>query len=182
MYPTNSLVLEIYNLSKAYKGVQALNHVHLTGKQHSAFVFLGPNGAGKTTTMRLLLGPIRPKSGCGTVLAQDIFRDSIAIRSRVGHLPQQPRIADDMSARETPHFRARCCFKGPEADIGKRAAEILALVGLINKADQPIKGCSGGERQRLGIAHSHVNYPDLPILDEPAASLDPIGAWRFRNG
>ena len=175
-------MIEMAGLAKRFGNVVAVAGITLAADSRQILGLLGPNGAGKTTTMRLLLGPIRPKSGCGTVFAQDIFRDSIAIRSRVGHLPQQPRIADDMSARETPHFRARCCFKGPEVDIGKRAAEILALVGLINKADQPIKGCSGGERQRLGIAHSHVNYPDLPILDEPAASLDPIGAWRFRNG
>jgi ABC-2 type transport system ATP-binding protein len=143
--------------------------------EHSIFGFLGPNGAGKTTTMKLLLGLIRPTTGSGTVFGQDIVGDSVAIRSRVGYLPQQPRFVDEMSARETLRFTARFFFKGPKAEIEKRVNETLELVGLEDKTDRPIKGFSGGERQRLGIAQAQVNYPDLLILDEPAAALDPIG-------
>jgi len=171
----NSLVIETHNLSKAYKGVQALKDLNLTVKQHSIFGFLGPNGAGKTTTMKLLLGLIRPTSGSGTVFGQDIVRDSIAIRSRIGYLPQQPRFAGDMSARETLHFTARFFFSGPRPKIEARVDEMLDLVGLQDKADRPVNGFSGGERQRLGLALAQVNYPELLILDEPAAALDPIG-------
>jgi ABC-2 type transport system ATP-binding protein len=139
------------------------------------FGFLGPNGAGKTTTMKLLLGLIRPTSGGGTVFGQDIVRDSVAIRSRVGYLPQQPRFGDGMSARETLDFTARFFFSGPGPKIEARVDEMLDLVGLQDKADRPVNGFSGGERQRLGLALAQVNYPDLLILDEPAAALDPIG-------
>ncbi|KPL14974.1 MAG: multidrug ABC transporter ATP-binding protein [Anaerolineae bacterium SM23_84] len=169
------MVIETHNLSKAYKGVQALKDLNLTVKQHSIFGFLGPNGAGKTTTMKLLLGLIRPTSGSGTVFGQDIVRDSIAIRSRIGYLPQQPRFAGDMSARETLHFTARFFFSGPRPKIEARVDEMLDLVGLQDKADRPVNGFSGGERQRLGLALAQVNYPELLILDEPAAALDPIG-------
>jgi ABC-2 type transport system ATP-binding protein len=175
MQPSNSLVIETCNLSKAYKETQALKDLNLTVKQHSIFGFLGPNGAGKTTTMKLLLGLIRPTSGGGTVFGQDIVRDSIAIRSRVGYLPQQPRFGDGLSARETLHFTARFFFSGPRPKIEARVDEVLGLVGLEDKADRPVNGFSGGERQRLGLALAQVNYPDLLILDEPAAALDPIG-------
>jgi ABC-2 type transport system ATP-binding protein len=175
MDTSNSLVIETHNLSKAYKGVHALKDLNLTVKQHSIFGFLGPNGAGKTTTMKLLLGLIRPTSGGGTVFGQDIVRDSVAIRSRVGYLPQQPHFGDEMSARETLHFTARFFFSGPLPKIEARVEEMLDLVGLQDKADRPVSGFSGGERQRLGLALAQVNYPDLLVLDEPTASLDPIG-------
>jgi ABC-2 type transport system ATP-binding protein len=175
MDPSNSAVIETHNLSKAYKGVQALKDLNLTVKEHSIYGFLGPNGAGKTTTMKLLLGLIRPTSGSATIFGQDIARDSITIRSRVGYLPQQPRFGDHMSARETLRFTARFFFSGPGPQIEARVDEMLELVGLQDKADRPVKGFSGGERQRLGLALAQVNYPELLILDEPAAALDPIG-------
>jgi len=175
MQPSNSLVIETRDLSKAYKEVQALKDLTLSVQQHSIFGFLGPNGAGKTTTMKLLLGLIRPTSGGGTIFGQDIVRDSVAIRSRVGYLPQQPRFGDGMSARETLNFTARFFFRGPRPKIEERVNEMLDLVGLQDKADRPVNGFSGGERQRLGLALAQVNYPDLIILDEPAAALDPIG-------
>jgi ABC-2 type transport system ATP-binding protein len=177
MNTANSLVIETHNLSKTYNGVQALKDLDLTVKQHSIFGFLGPNGAGKTTTMKLLLGLIRPTGGGGTVFGQDIVRDSVAIRSRVGYLPQQPRFGDGMSARETLAFTARFFFSGPGPKIEARVDEVLDLVGLQDKADRPVNGFSGGERQRLGLALAQINYPDLLILDEPAAALDPIGRY-----
>jgi ABC-2 type transport system ATP-binding protein len=172
---SNEMVIQTDGLGKSFGQVHALKSLGLRVPQHSIFGFLGPNGAGKTTTIKLLLGLIRPTSGSGTVFGQDIVHNSVTIRSRVGYLPQQPRFVDDMSARETLHFTARFFYKGPKAEIEKRVAETLALVGLEEKADRPIKGFSGGERQRLGIAQAQVNYPDLLILDEPAASLDPMG-------
>ena len=175
MDTSNSLVIETHNLSKTYKEAQALKDLNLTVKQHSIFGFLGPNGAGKTTTMKLLLGLIHPTSGSGTIFGQDIVRDSVAIRSRVGYLPQQPRFVDDMSARETLRFTARFFFSGPRPKIEARVDEMLDLVGLQDEADRPLKGFSGGERQRLGLALAQVNYPELLILDEPTAALDPIG-------
>lgn len=175
MNPSDSLVIETHNLSKTYKGVQALKDLNLAVKQHSIFGFLGPNGAGKTTTMKLLLGLIRPTSGGGTVFGQDIVFDSVGIRSRVGYLPQQPRFGDHMSAREALDFTARFFFSGPGPKIAERVEEMLELVGLQDKADRPVNGFSGGERQRLGLALAQVNYPDLLVLDEPASALDPIG-------
>ena len=173
--PSNEMVIQTDVLGKTFGQVHALKSLDLRVSRHSIFGFLGPNGAGKTTTMKLLLGLIRPTSGGGTVFGQDIVRDSVAIRSRVGYLPQQPRFGDGMSARETLHFTAGFFFSGPRPKIEARVEEMLELVGLQDKADRPVSGFSGGERQRLGLALAQVNYPDLLILDEPAAALDPVG-------
>jgi ABC-2 type transport system ATP-binding protein len=93
----------------------------------------------------------------------------------VGYLAQDPRYYEYMTARQTLRYTAHFFFTGPEKEIEARISNTLELVGLSDKADRPIKGFSGGERQRLGIAQAQINYPDLLILDEPAASLDPQG-------
>ncbi|WP_420631573.1 ABC transporter ATP-binding protein [Candidatus Leptofilum sp.] len=168
-------VIQTKGLSKSYGNVDALKPVDLTVSRHAIFGFLGPNGAGKTTLMKLLLGLIQPTSGSAAIFGKDIVKDSVEIRSRVGYLPQEPRFYEFMTARQTLDFTARFFFSGPQHAIDKRVNEMLGLVGLSDKADRPIKGFSGGERQRLGIAQAQVNYPELLILDEPAAALDPLG-------
>lgn len=175
MESEQALVIETQNLGKTYKNVNALNSLNLKVPQHSIFGFLGPNGAGKTTTIKLLLGLARPTSGNGKIFGYDIVKESVQIRRRVGYLAQDPHYYEYMTARETLRFTAGFFFKGPRPKVEERIAETLELVGLSDKADRPIKGFSGGERQRLGIAQAQVNYPDLLILDEPAASLDPQG-------
>jgi ABC-2 type transport system ATP-binding protein len=169
------LVIETHSLTKSYKGVQVLQPLDLRVQQNSIFGFLGPNGAGKTTTIKLLLGLIRPGAGSATIFGMDSVDQSVDIRARVGYLPQEPHFYEHMTARQTLRFVAHFFFKGPDKSIEERVDEMLELVDLTEKADRPIKTFSGGERQRLGIAQAQVNYPDLLILDEPAASLDPIG-------
>ncbi len=168
-------VIHTQHLTKSYGEVKALKSLDLRVPRNSIFGFLGPNGAGKTTAIKLLLGLIRPSAGTASVFGRDIRRDSVAIRDRVGYLPQEPRYYEHMTARQILRFTARFSFKGPSAEIEKRVAETLEMVGLEDKADRPVKGFSGGERQRLGIGQAQVNHPDLLILDEPAASLDPLG-------
>jgi ABC-2 type transport system ATP-binding protein len=175
METNNDLVIETHRLSKAYKNVRALESLDLKVPQHSIFGFLGPNGAGKTTTIKLLLGLARPTGGSGSVFGYDIQRQSLAIRRRVGYLAQDPRYYESMTAREILRFTLGFFFKGSKNKIEERIEETIELVGLAEKADRPVRGFSGGERQRLGIAQAQVNYPDLLILDEPAASLDPMG-------
>jgi ABC-2 type transport system ATP-binding protein len=171
----DQLVIQTQGLGKRYGDTVALRSLDLTVSRGAIFGFLGPNGAGKTTAMKLLLGLSRPTSGRGTIFGLDIGRDSLAIRERVGYLPQQPGFYETMTARETLRFTAGLFYSGPRAAIETKVAEMLALVGLSERADRPVGGFSGGERQRLGIAQAQINDPDLLILDEPAAALDPLG-------
>jgi ABC-2 type transport system ATP-binding protein len=175
MNQPNTFVIETNDLSKSFGEVQVLQKVNLKVPRHSIFGFLSPNGAGKTTLMKILLGLSRPTSGNGTIFGHDIVTESVAIRERIGYLPQQPRFIENMTARENLQFTAKFFFSGPQLKIRDRCDEILELVGLVDKADRPIHGFSGGEKQRLGIALAQVNYPDLIILDEPASALDPLG-------
>lgn len=162
-------------LTKSYNGFDAVRSLDLVVPRHSIFGFLGPNGAGKTTTMKLLLGLIRPSAGSGSVFGLDIVKDSPGVRSRIGYLPQDPRFYEHMTARQTLRFAVKFFFTGPKAALEQRVEDVLGLVGLADKADRPIRSFSGGERQRLGIAQAHIHEPELLILDEPAAALDPLG-------
>jgi ABC-2 type transport system ATP-binding protein len=175
MEPSNGTVIRTQGLTKTYKGVQALQGLNLKVPKNSIFGFLGPNGAGKSTTIKMLLGLTRPTEGKALVFGKDIAHNSLAVRRRVGYLAQDPRYYEHMTARQTLRYTARFFYRGPRDLIEARIEEMLDLTGLSDKADRSIKGFSGGERQRLGIAQAQVNYPDLLILDEPAASLDPQG-------
>ena len=171
----SNIAIKTERLSKTYNGTTALKSLDFEVPEHSIFGFLGPNGAGKTTTIKLLLGLIKPTAGGGTVFGHDIKRDSVEIRRKVGYLAQVPSYYMYMTARETLRFKTRFYFSGPRNTIEERVEETLEMVELDDKADRPIKGFSGGERQRLGIAQAQVHHPDLLILDEPAANLDPMG-------
>ena len=175
MSSTNGYVIDTQGLSKEYREIKALDNLNLKVQKNSIFGFLGPNGAGKSTTIKMLLGLTRPSSGKANIFGKDITRDSLAVRKRVGYLAQEPRYYDHMTARQTLRYTARFFYSGPSELLEARIEEMLALTGLADKANRSIKGFSGGERQRLGIAQAQINYPDLLILDEPAASLDPQG-------
>ena len=173
--PNGNIVVETIGLSKSYGQIQAVKSLDLRVKQHSIFAFLGPNGAGKSTTIKMLLGLTRPTGGSAKVFGLDVQEQSVDIRSRVGYLAQDPRFYGKMTARQTLEFVAHFFYSGPKSVIDDRIDETLELVGLTDLADRQVGSFSGGERQRLGIAQAQINYPDLLILDEPAASLDPMG-------
>ncbi|MHA2246883.1 MAG: ABC transporter ATP-binding protein [Candidatus Hodarchaeales archaeon] len=174
-------VIKTSNLTKMYNDVFALKNLNLEVKKHSIFGFLGPNGAGKTTTIKLLIGLIQATSGSGEIFGLNIKNESMKIRSQIGYLPQEPSFYAHLCAQEILDFTARFFFKGPKNEITKRISEMLELVSLSDKANRPVKGYSTGEKQRLGIAQAMINYPDLLILDEPAASLDPVGRQDVLN-
>lgn len=173
--PAEAAAIQTRSLTKRFAGVEALHDLDLSVPRNSIFGFLGPNGAGKTTTIKLLLGLARPTAGVVRVFGMDSARESLAVRRRIGYLAQEPHYYNHLTARQTLEFTARFFYRGRSSALAARIEESLELVGLSDRADRAIRGFSGGERQRLGLAQAQINNPDLLILDEPAASLDPVG-------
>jgi ABC-2 type transport system ATP-binding protein len=175
MVTPSDLIISTENLTKSYGKRPVVSNLNLAIPRGSICGFLGANGAGKSTTIKLLLGLVQPTSGVGTVFGKNIVSDSVAIRERVGFLAQSPSFYNYLTARETLQFVASFFFTGSKTAIAARIEELIELVGLSGKADRAVKGFSGGEKQRLGIAQAAINEPELIILDEPASALDPLG-------
>lgn len=177
MNSLNPLVIQTQGLTKVYGRRKAVvNGIDLAVPKHSIFGFLGQNGAGKSTTMKMLIGAIRPTKGRAIIFDKEIQRDSLAIRQQLGYLAQDINFYPDLTSRETLQFCANFYPPAP-GNLEKRIEQVLDLVGLSDKANRKVQGFSGGERQRLGIAQACIHQPDLIILDEPAAALDPMGRY-----
>ncbi len=163
-------------LVKSYERgkVLALNGLDLAVPEGSVFGFLGPNGAGKTTAIKILTGLVAPTSGEAWVAGEPVAESSLHLRSQIGYLSQDPRFYAWMTGRELLIFAGRLFGTGCAA-ARRRADELLDMSGLARAAARRIGGYSGGMVQRLGIAQAVVSGPRILFLDEPCASLDPLG-------
>jgi beta-exotoxin I transport system ATP-binding protein len=161
--------IETTGLSKTYGGgVRALTDLDLQVARGEVFGYLGPNGAGKSTTIRLLLGLIRPTAGRAALFGLDTQRDGVEARRGVGYLPGDLRLADRLTGREQLESLARL-RGGAEIGLREELCERLRV-----DLDRPIRQLSKGNRQKLGIVQAFMHRPDLVILDEPTAGLDPL--------
>ena len=176
-------MIAVTRLTKTYAGnVQALRGIDLEIGP-GMFGLVGPNGAGKTTLMRILAGLLRPTQGSALVLGHDVTtaQGKQAVKSALGYLPQELGLYPDLTAREFLDYIA--ILKGI-ADARTRRAqidELLDLVGLAREADRRLKTYSGGMKRRVGVAQSLLGDPQLLIVDEPTAGLDPEERVRLRN-
>lgn len=153
--------------------VKALDGIDIDVKSGEVFGLLGPNGSGKTTTMKLVLGLIFPTSGELRVLGSNV-RDP-ATRARIGFLPEETYLHRFLSAEETLEFHGRL-FGLPRELIRSRTEKLLERVGLTHARRRPISEYSRGMGRRIGLAQALINDPELVLLDEPTAGLDPIAA------
>jgi ABC-2 type transport system ATP-binding protein len=175
--------LVVENLSKEYRGhrqaVRALRNVQFA-LGPGVLGLLGPNGAGKSTLMRILATITQPTAGCVLWNELEIARHPDPLRAVLGYLPQEFGVYPNLNALEFLEYLA--AVKGiPAAAARKRIAELLEVVNLTEVAKRPLGGYSGGMRQRIGIAQALLNDPQLLIVDEPTAGLDPEERVRFRN-
>ena len=173
-------MIQVNQLTKRYARHEAVRGIDFSVERGEIVGFLGPNGAGKTTTLRMLTGYLPPSSGTARVAGFDVFHDSIEARKRIGYMPENVPLYDDMRVREYLSFRAG--IKGLDgAALRHRVGEVIELCGLQSVRRKMIKTLSKGFRQRVGLADALVHDPELLILDEPTNGLDPNQIRQIRE-
>jgi ABC-2 type transport system ATP-binding protein len=175
--------IDITQVSKTFRGkVRALDDVNLTVPP-GILGLLGANGAGKTTLMRLVTGLIRPDAGRIVVGGHDMATADgrLAVQRVLGYLPQDLGMYPDLSAREFLDYVALLKGLDDRQHRRRRVGELLELANLTGDADRKLRGYSGGMRRRVGIAQALLNDPELLVVDEPTAGLDPEERIRFRT-
>ncbi len=167
------------NISKLYGDFPALSGINLS-LDNGVYGLLGPNGAGKTTLMRIMTDLLKPSTGRVLLDGKDIAGLGADFRRRLGYLPQDFGFYPNYTAEQYLLYIAR--LKGfTKFEAKKQTGDLLEMVGLYEKRNQKMKGLSGGQRQRVGIAQALLGDPDILVLDEPTAGLDPEERIRFRG-
>ncbi len=165
-------MIEVQNLTKRYGRVTAVDDVSFRVERGEILGFLGPNGAGKTTTMRILTGYMPATEGKAIVAGFDVFEQPIEAKRRTGYLPETPPLYPDMSVIEYLAFVAK--IKGvPAADQRQRVRTVMDRTRVTDMANRLCSKLSKGYKQRVGLAQALIHNPDVLILDEPTAGLDP---------
>jgi ABC-2 type transport system ATP-binding protein len=159
------------HLSKRYGPVTAVDDVSFRVESGQIFGFLGPNGAGKTTTMRIITGFMPATSGRALVAGYDVFEQPLEAKRRTGYLPETPPLYPDMTVREYLTFVAK--IKGLRSHIKDRVGEVMKRTWVTDMADRHCAKLSKGYKQRVGLAQSIIHNPEVLVLDEPTAGLDP---------
>ncbi|MCS3450691.1 MULTISPECIES: ABC transporter ATP-binding protein [Bradyrhizobium] len=173
-----SIAIDVKGLTKSFGGREVVHDLSMQVKRGSIYGFLGPNGSGKTTTIRILCGLLTPDSGEGTCLGYDIRRDADKIKRKVGYMTQRFSLYQDLSVRENLEFVARL-YGMPDARGA--AADMIARIGLKGREEQLAANLSGGWKQRLALGACTLPNPQLLLLDEPTAGVDPKARRDFWN-
>jgi ABC-2 type transport system ATP-binding protein len=165
-------VIEVEHLTKRYGPVTAVHDVSFQVRKGEILGFLGPNGAGKTTTMRVLTGYMPATEGRVRVGGHDVFEQAVEAKRRIGYLPETPPLYPDMTVREYLHFVSK--IKGvPAAERKARVDQVMARTWVSDMANRACGKLSKGYKQRVGLAQAIIHNPDVLVLDEPTAGLDP---------
>ena len=164
-------MIEVQHLSKKYGPFTAVDDVSFRAESGEILGFLGPNGAGKTTTMRIITGYMPATDGKATVAGFDVFDQPLEAKRRTGYLPETPPLYPDMTVREYLRFVAK--IKGVRANINDRVDAVMKKTWVADMADRHCGKLSKGYKQRVGLAQALIHEPEVLVLDEPTAGLDP---------
>jgi ABC-2 type transport system ATP-binding protein len=170
------LAIDVKGLAKSFGGKRVVDDFALEVPRGTIFGFLGPNGSGKTTTIRMICGLLTPDAGEGTCLGFDIRKEAAQIKRRVGYMTQRFGLYEDMTVRENLEFIGRMYGVTP---LDERTDETLARFGLAERRRQLAGSLSGGWKQRLALAACVLHDPELLLLDEPTAGVDPNARREF---
>ena len=174
------LMIQVENLTKVYGATRAVDDVTFSVRKGEVLGFLGPNGAGKSTTMKMLTCYLAPTGGRAKVAGFDVFDDSLEVRKHLGYLPEDTPLYKDMTVLEYLQFAA--AMRGMASDRSeKRIKEIGGRCGLSEVAGKLVGELSKGYRQRVGLAQAMLHDPDILILDEPTAGLDPMAVEALKE-
>ncbi len=172
--------ISIRNLTKRYPTVTALDDLSLDIPSGAIYGLVGPNGAGKSTLIKTIVGALRPTSGSVNVLGHDPLRNRWDLRKRIGYMPQENALYDDLTAEQNVRFFGAAHLGGDELD--RAVARSLEFVELTDRAHARVHALSGGMRQRVSLACALVHPPDVAILDEPTSGVDPELRRAFWDG
>lgn len=173
-------MIEVSQLSKDYGPIKALDGVSFKVEKGEVVGFLGPNGAGKTTCMKIITGFLAASSGTVTVDGKDVVEHGVAVRKRLGYLPENAPLYPDMTVREYLAFVADL-REVPKDAMSTRIKEVAMTVGIVDRLEQEIGTLSKGYRQRAGLAQAMIHNPEILILDEPTSGLDPNQIVEIRS-
>jgi ABC-2 type transport system ATP-binding protein len=164
-------VIEVQHLSKKYGPFTAVDDVSFRAESGEILGFLGPNGAGKTTTMRIITGYMPATEGKATVAGFDVFDQPLEAKRRTGYLPETPPLYPDMTVREYLRFVAK--IKGVRGNLADRVDAAMKKTWVADMANRHCSKLSKGYKQRVGLAQALIHEPEVLVLDEPTAGLDP---------
>ncbi|MFB7662545.1 ABC transporter ATP-binding protein [Kitasatospora sp. NPDC056138] len=178
--PASTSAVSIRDLWKTFGRQAAVSGLDLELPAGSFIGLVGPNGAGKTTTLSMVTGLLRPDHGTVLIHGADVWTDPVAVKARIGILPEGLRMFERLSGRELLQYSGR--LRGlPGAEVDRRAEELLTVLDLLASADKLVADYSTGMRKKIGLAAALLHNPDVLFLDEPFEGVDPVSAQTIRG-